>query len=68
MSKELPFLIYCIEEYKQAKGLTGRAAINLFSKYDVLDYIHDSYEALHTTGSWYIVNDIDEYIQSRQTA
>jgi hypothetical protein len=33
----------------------------------VLDYIRSYYEALHTTGRQYIVNDINLYIQARQT-
>ncbi len=66
MSKELPFMVYCIEEYKNQKGMTGKEVISLFNKYSVLEYIQDFYEVLHTTGSKYIVNDIDLYIISRQ--
>lgn len=65
MSKELPFIIYCIEEYKVAKGMSGRDAIDLFDKYSVCEYIKSFYIALHTTGSKYIVNGIDSYIESR---
>ena len=35
MSKEIPFIIYCIEEYKSRKGMTGREVIDLFDKYSV---------------------------------
>lgn len=64
MSKELPFIIFCIEEYKNQKGMTGKDVITLFNKYSVCEYIKDFYEALHTTGTKYIVNDIDLYIES----
>jgi len=66
MSKELPFIILCIEEYKNAKNLNGKEVIALFNKYSVCEYIKNFYEVLHTTGSKYIVNDIDLYISSRQ--
>ena len=66
MSKELPFIILCIEEYKNAKKLNGKEVIALFNKYSVCEYIKNFYEVLHTTGSKYIVNDIDLYISSRQ--
>lgn len=66
MSKELPFMVYCVEEYKNEKGMSGKEVLALFEKYSVLDYIKEFYEALHTTGSQYIVNDIDEYIKFRQ--
>ena len=66
MSKELPFIILCIEEYKKQKNLSGKDVIALFNKYAVCDYIRSFYEVLHTTGTKYIVNDIDLYIKSRQ--
>lgn len=65
MSKELPFIILCIEEYKNQKHLSGKDVITLFNKYAVIDYIRSFYEALHTTGNKYIVDDIDLYIKSR---
>lgn len=66
MNKELQFIIYCIEEYKNAKKLTGKEIINLFEKYHLYEYIKDFYEVLHVTGPKYIVEDIDLYIKSYQ--
>ena len=68
MSKELPFLVLCIEEYKNQKGMTGKEVLELFNRYSVCEYIKSFYEVLHTTGTQYILNDIDLYIESRQTA
>lgn len=65
MSKEMPFLVYCIEEYKAEKNLTGKEVMRLFREYAVCEYIKSFYEALHTTGKKYIVEDIDLYIRSR---
>lgn len=67
MSKEGCFLVYCTEQYKMAKGLNGKQVSKLFTTYDVWNYIYSCFEALHTTGEKYIVNDIDEYIKERQT-
>lgn len=64
MSKELPFMVLCIEEYKNQKQMSGKDVVNLFSKYTVFEYIKAFYEVLHTTGTKYIVNDIDLYIKS----
>lgn len=66
MSKQGDFLIYCIEQYKMAKNLTGKQVSELFTRYSVWDYIYDCFEALHTTGANYIVEDIDLYIEARQ--
>lgn len=65
MSKEGNFLIFCIEQYKSAKNLTGKQVIELFRKYRVSEYIMSCFEALHTTGANYIVEDIDLYIDAR---
>lgn len=48
--------------------MTGKGVMNLFNKYSVCEYIQDFYEVLYITGIKYIVNDIDLYIKSRQTA
>jgi len=66
MDEKIDFLVYCIENYKNVKGLKGREAIELFNKYRVLDYINASYEALHTTGREYIIDDLDIYINARK--
>jgi hypothetical protein len=66
MDKITKFIVFCIEEYKKAEKLSGRQVMNIFNKYRVLDYIIAYYEALHTTGSRYIVDDINLYIEARQ--
>lgn len=68
MSKELPFIVLCIEEYKNSKGMSGKDVVDLFNKYSVFEYIRSFYEVLHTTGTKYIINDIDLYINSRKAA
>ena len=65
MSKEGKFFIYCFEIYKAAKRMTGKETIELFQRCGVPEYITACYEALHTTGEKYIVNDIDAFIQAR---
>ena len=64
MKKELQFMIFCVEEYKNQKGMSGKEVMELFNKYSVCEYIKSLYEVLHTTGRKYIVRDIDLYISS----
>lgn len=66
MSKQGAFLVHCVEAYKNAKGLSGEEVADLFSRYRVWDYVYSYYEALHTTGNNYIVEDIDLYIEARK--
>ena len=66
MSREGKFLVYCLEMYKAAKRLSGRQVFELFKQYGVIDYVLTCYEALHTTGAYYIINDIDLFMEARQ--
>jgi hypothetical protein len=66
VSKEGKFLIYCIEIYKAAKNLSGRQIIELFKRYGLFDYVLTCYEALHTTGEKYIIEDINSFIEARK--
>ena len=66
MSAEGKFLVYCLETYKAAKQMSGKQIIELFKRYGVTDYILSCYEALHTTGTNYIIEDIDLFVEARQ--
>ena len=68
MSRQGDFLIYCTELYKTSRKLTGKQVAELFSRYEVWDYIYSCFEALHTTGANYIVEDIDQYIEGHTGA
>ena len=66
MSKEIKFLIYCLERYRYLKKLSGKEVTILFAQYGIFDYIMKYFESLHTMGDNYIVNDIDEYIDEQR--
>ena len=66
MSDAGKFLIYCIEMYRRAKNIDGRAAYERFRSTGADDYVRRSYGALHTTGEQYILADIDDYMSSRR--
>jgi len=63
MSDNADFITYCLEEYKAAKGVTGKEAITLFKRYDIIGYIVACYGALHTMGGLAITEDIDSLIE-----
>ena len=68
MSKETAFTVFCLENYKVYKSLTGKQAASLFERYGVFDYLDEFYDVLHTTGYQYINHDIDKYISSQSCA
>ncbi len=63
---KLLFLSFCIEQYKNAKGMTGEETMRTLSSYGVLDYLNDNFEVLHTQGAQWLLADIDEFIEIRK--
>ena len=61
------FAVFCIENVAEYLGLKGDDAYKLLTeKSDILDnYIIPCYDALHTQGKEYIVNDIVEIMQEK---
>jgi len=68
MNNEGKFLVYCLETYKANKNLSGKQVMEMFKKYGVIDYILSCYEALHTTGTSYIIEDIDHFVETQQAS
>ena len=66
MSQAGAFTVFCAEQYKNAMKLTGKQVAELFSNFGVWDYVYSCFEALHTTGNRYIVEDINQYIETRR--
>lgn len=61
------FLTFCIEQYKNEKGLTGEEAMKELNRYGVFDYLSDHFEILHTQSRQWLLADIDEFINTRKT-
>ena len=60
------FVSFCVEQFKNAKKMTGEAALSFLDSYKVLDYLAENYEALHTQSHQWILEDIDEFINNRK--
>ncbi len=60
------FVSFCIEQYKEAKGLNGEDALKELDAYGVLDYLSEYYEPLHTQSRQWILADIDNFINLRK--
>lgn len=64
--KASPFIIFCVESYKDHHGMPIGEVFALFTYYDVFSYLTSGYDVLHTQGKAYIVEDIDIYIKNRK--
>ncbi|MDR2965776.1 MAG: DUF3791 domain-containing protein [Treponema sp.] len=62
------FLIYVIEEYKYLENINADALMQLFTKYNIFDYIIKHYDALHTLGGRAIADDINLFVERKQLA
>lgn len=56
------FLSFCIEQYKNAKGISGQDAMTVLSEFGVLDYLEDNYEVIHTQSPQWILEEINEFM------
>jgi len=66
MSETMQFKVFCLEQYKNEHNLTGAEVVKKFKEFGVFDYLGSFFDVLHSTGSKYIVEDIDMFISARQ--
>lgn len=60
------FLSFCIEQYKMKHGLSGGETIDLFDRYNVLPYLSDNFEVLHTQSRQWLLEEIEDYITKQK--
>lgn len=60
------FISFCIEQYKNAKDMSGEEAMLIFNRYGVLEYLQEFFDVLHTQSYQWILADIDEFINIRK--
>lgn len=60
------FVAFCIEEYGAAKGMNGEQVFDLFSQYNVTEYLSKYFEPLHTQSRQWLIEEIDEFIGIRK--
>jgi len=56
------FLSFCIEQYKDSRGINGQEAMRILSDSGVLDYLEENYEVIHTQSPQWILEEISEFI------
>ena len=65
-TKILLFKMFCIENYRKAKGLSGEEALSLFYRYRVFDFLDSTFEMLHTQDTDYMIDTIATYIKRKK--
>lgn len=65
-TKVLLFKMFCIENYRHAKGISAAQALLVFSEYQVFDFLERTFEMLHTQDTDYIIDTITTYIDKKR--
>jgi len=58
------FQLFCLENYKNVKGITASSALDIFKKNDVFGFLASGYDVLHTQSKNFILNQISDYIDN----
>lgn len=66
MNKEAAYMIYCLERYRHAKGLSGREAVALFKRHGVMHFVQEFFPLLHIQSDSLTIEEIDRYIATGQ--
>ena len=65
MDSKTKFLIYCMEIYRRAEKLTQAQVLELFSRYNVSEYVLEFYETLYNQSIPNILQDINDHISKQ---
>lgn len=57
------FVAFCIETYKNANHLTGGEASIIFNKHNIMGYLANNYEVLHTQSPRWILEEIENIVK-----
>ena len=61
----IEFLVYYIEQFAKASSLQTNEAYNILYSYQVIDYLIQFYDSLHTQGHYYVLADIVELLHEK---
>jgi hypothetical protein len=63
--KLIEFISFCIENYKINHMVSGKKAAQIFSESELIDFLEESYELLHSQSKKYILEEIEVYLSRR---
>lgn len=60
------FVAFCIEQYKNTKGMDGVEVASLFFSSGVSSYLAENFDVLHTQSRQWLMEEIDDFIERRK--
>lgn len=68
-SRQTEFAVFCIENVAEKLKISGMDVVEELEKTNgIKDFLYPSYDALHTQGKEYIVNEVLDYIHQGNPA
>ncbi len=58
------FIAFCLETYKNANGMNGAEASELFSMTGLTEFLAENFESIHTQSPKWIIEEINEYLSA----
>jgi hypothetical protein len=58
------YTIFLIEQYRSKFGISANSVYNLFKEKKIFEYINDTFEALHTLDTGFVVSEIDGILRT----
>ena len=60
------FLTFCIEQFKQSRGITGAEASEIIFSSGIAEYLTDNFEVLHTQSRQWLMEEIEERLKEQE--
>lgn len=58
------FITFCIEQFKEHRGISGAEAAELLFASSITDYLSDNFEVLHTQSRQWLMEEIEERLKT----
>lgn len=62
------FMSFCVEMYAKSKHLSGGVVAAMLTRCDGFNYLRHGYDVLHTMGTEWLIEDLDDYFKARGVA
>ncbi|MDR1830962.1 MAG: DUF3791 domain-containing protein [Candidatus Fibromonas sp.] len=63
MTNREKYTIFLIEQFRFKRGISAKATYNLFKEKGILEYIGNTFEAIHTLDTNFVLSEIEDLIK-----
>ncbi|MDR1719832.1 MAG: DUF3791 domain-containing protein [Dysgonamonadaceae bacterium] len=63
MTEKEKYSLFLLEKYRSKQNVTAKQAFDFFAKHNLFDYIDETYDAIHTEDSDFVVSQLIENLK-----